>query len=125
LLTITDAELQAASKDAQDITDALYEDKHVAAMGMLEAVEKYHLDGKEVARLMQGMAAIGWIMGCHNVDFDTAAASHPLLTKLSGEWSRYFNAQGSWFRGPKLHGRMVFYMRSIEKAARAVKAPKA
>jgi hypothetical protein len=87
LFTITDAELQAASKGAQDISDALYEDKHVAAMAMLEAVQKYRLDGKEVARLMQGMAAIGWIMGCHNVDFDTAATSHPLLTKLSLELS--------------------------------------
>ena len=124
MFTITDAELQAASKGAQDISDALYEDKHVAAMAMLEAVQKYRLDGKEVARLMQGMAAIGWIMGCHNVDFDTAAASHPLLTKLSAEWSRYFNAQGSWFR-PKLHARMVLYMRTIEKAARAVMAPRA
>jgi hypothetical protein len=123
MFTITDAELQAASKNAQDISDALYENKHSATMSMLEAVEKYRLDGKEVARLMTGMAAIGWIMGCHNVDFDTAAGSHPLLTKLSGEWTRYFNAQGSWSRGPKLHARMVFYMRTIEKAARAVIAP--
>jgi hypothetical protein len=121
LFTITDAELQAASKGAQDISDALYEDKHVAAMAMLEAVQKYRLDGKEVARLMQGMAAIGWIMGCHNVDFDTAAASHTLLCGMVTVFQRV----GSWFRGPKLHARMVLYMRTIEKAARAVMAPRA
>ena len=62
----------------------------------------------------------------------TAATGRDLRPKLRGpkpkdrglsvEWPRYFNAQRSWFRGPKLHARMVSYMRTIEKAARAVMA---
>ena len=67
LFTITDAELQAASKARKIYQTPSMRISTLRPWRCLRLSRNVPpVDGKEVARLMQGMAAIGWIMGCHN-----------------------------------------------------------